>query len=172
MTDASLRIAVAAAALSLGSMLAQAADLDYGRLPADRYSDAYEDPRYRDLYAPEPPRRYSAAPRYEPGYEPGYDRGHPVPPGYVYRNAPPRYGQAECLPREAVRDRLTSEGWRNFQGLDLRGNVARIEARRPNGDLYALNLDRCSGEIVGSRLIERSGARPYAYEDGPRRPTY
>ena len=77
-----------------------------------------------------------------------------------------------CLPREAVRERLSSDGWRQFQHVELRGNIARIDARRPNGDLYALNVDRCSGEIVGSRLIERVGARPYAYEDGPRRPYY
>ena len=172
MTYASLKIAAVAAALTIvtiAPMAARAADLDYGRLPTDRYSDAYEDPRYRDLYAPEPPRRYSATPRYEPDY----GRGPPVPPASVYRDAPPpRYGHAECLPREAVRDRLTRDGWRDFQRLDLRGSVASIEARRPNGDLYALNVDRCSGDIVGSRLIERSEARPYAYEDGPRRPYY
>ncbi len=168
MRQALLIIAAVATALTVGTMAARAADLDYGRLPSDRYSDAYEDPRYRDLYAPEPPRRYSAAPQYEPGY----DRGHPVPPGSVYRDAPPRYGQTGCLPREAVRERLLGEGWRDFQGLGLRGSVARIEARRPNGDRYALNVDRCSGDIVGSRLIERVGARPYAYDDGQRRPYY
>lgn len=167
MTHASLKIAAVAAALTMTTIAARAADLDYGRAPTDRYSEAYEDPRYRDLYAPEPP-RYSATRRYEPEY----GRGHPVPPGYVYGNAAPRYGQAGCLPREAVRERLAGDGWRDFQGLDLRGNVARIEARRPNGDLYTLNVDRCSGDIVGSRLIERAGARPYAYEDGPRRPYY
>ena len=169
MRRTSLKATAFTAAVLAGTFSANAADLDYGRAPADRYSEAYEDPRYRDLYAPEPPRRYSAAPRYEPRYDPGY----PVPPGNVYRDNPAyRYGSSNCLPREAVRERLLSEGWRQFQDVELRGNAARIDARRPNGDLYAHNVDRCSGEIVGSRLIERGGARPYAYEDGPRRPYY
>ena len=163
MMRSSLRRVALAATLTAVSFAAKAADLDYGRMPADRYSEAYEDPRYRDLYAPEPPRR---------AYD-SYDRRHPVPPGYVYRDNPAnRYGSANCLPREAVRERLVSDGWRDFQGFDMRGDTARINARRPNGDLYALNVDRCSGDIVGSRIIERAGAGPYAYEDGPRRSTY
>ena len=181
MKRSTLAAGVFAAALLAGAAGTRAADLDYGRVPTDRYSEAYEDPRYRDLFAPEPPRRYSAAPynqpRYEPGYNQGYNQGynpgHPVPPGNVYRdNAPYRYGQNGCLPREALRERLLSEGWGNFQDLELRGEVARINARRPNGDLYSLKVDRCSGEIVNSRLIQRGGLGPYAYEDGPRRPYY
>ena len=176
MKRATLAAGVFAAALMAGTAGTMAADLDYGRAPTDRYSEAYEDPRYRDLYAPEP-RRYSAAPRYEPRYEPGYAPsyapGHPVPPSSVYRdNAPYRYGQNRCIPREAVRDRLLSEGWGNFQDLELRGDAARINARRPNGDLFSLQVDRCTGQILNSRLIQRGGIGPYAYEDGPRRPYY
>ena len=177
MKRSTLAAGAVAAVLFAGTAGSRAADLDYGRVPTDRYSEAYEDPRYRDLYAPAPPRQYSAAPhyqpRYEPGYDPGYAPGHPVPPGYVYRDNPPqRYGQGGCLPRELVKERLLSEGWGNFQDLELRGEVAHIHARRPNGDLFALKVDRCSGQIVNSRLIARGGLGPYAYEDGPRRPYY
>ena len=173
MKRTTLAAGVFAAAVVAGAAGTRAADLDYGRVPTDRTSEAYEDPRYRDLYAPEPPRRYGTAPYYQPRYQPGYSPGHPVPPGYVYRdNAPYRYGQNGCAPREAIRERLLSEGWGNFQDLELRGDVARINARRPNGDLYSLQVDRCSGEIVNSRLIARGGVGPYAYDDGPRRPNY
>ncbi len=165
MRRTSLAAGAFAAALVAGVSAASAADLDYGRAPTDRYSSAYEDPRYRDLYAPEPPpQRY------------GYAPSHPVPPAYVYRDSPYRYGEADrrgCLPREAIRERLLSEGWRDFRDLDLRGGVARVHARRPNGELYALKVDRCSGEIINTQFIGRGGIGPYAYDDvPPRRPYY
>ena len=46
-----LAAGICAAVVSAGATIARAADLDYGRVP-DRYSGAYEDPRYRDLYGP------------------------------------------------------------------------------------------------------------------------
>ena len=169
MKRTSLAAGVFVAALVAGAVPAFTADLDYGRAPTDRYSSAYEDPRYRDLYADAPPSPH----RY------GYAPAHPVPPAYVYRDEP-RYAEHDshgnrpgCVPRELIKDRLTSEGWRDFQGLDLRGGVARIHARRPNGDLYALKVDRCSGEIIHTHFISRGGIGPYAYEDTrPRRPFY
>lgn len=182
MTASTLAAGVLAVALVAGAGSAIAADLDYGRGPADRHS-AYEDPRYRDIYGPPPvavgpppPRYYSTAPV------------PPVPPAYVYRDreydrydrrdpAFDRYDDdrvaAGCLPREEIRRRLVNEGWREFRDLELRGDVARIRARRPSGDLYALRIDRCSGEVVASELLER-GDGPYAYDDRPRpaRPYY
>lgn len=168
MKRTSLAAGAFAAALVAGVIPAFAADLDYGRAPTDRYSSAYEDPRYRDLYAEPSPPRY------------GYTPVHPVPPAYVYRDNQ-RYAEYDrpgldrhrCLPREILKDRLISEGWRDFQELELRGGVARIHARRPNGDLYALKVDRCSGEIINSHFIGRGGRiGPYAYEDTPQRRPY
>lgn len=156
-----------AAALVAGAVGVQAADLDYGRVPTDRYSSAYEDPRYRDLYAPAP-RPYA--------YEYGAPSPHPVPPGYVYRDNPPyrdyrdygRYAE-HCVPREEAKRRLNNEGWRDFHDLELRHNVAKVRARRPSGDLYDLKIDRCTGEIVHSQLIQRGGYGPYANDRGPGR---
>ena len=74
-----------------------------------------------------------------------------------------------CLPREEIKRRLTREGWRDFQEVELRQNVAKIRARRPSGDLYDLKVDRCSGDILHSQLIERGGYGPYANDHGPRR---
>lgn len=168
--------AALAVALVAGAGAALAADLDYGRVPSDRYSGAYEDPRYRDLYGPET--------RYDQRY---YRPQHPVPvpPANVYREPdhyrpypePRRYSQAEpddwryrggCLPREEIRRRLVEEGWREFHDLELRNGYARVRARRPSGDLYDLKVDRCSGEVVKADVIQRGGYGPYAQDHGPR----
>lgn len=169
-----LTASVLAAALLLGARPVAAADLDYGYGPGpDRYSSAYEDPRYRDLYAPEPPPAYRPAPGpYVAVPPPG-----PVPPGYVYRG-PDRFAEwgpddgrygAGCLPRHEIKRRLVDEGWRDFHDLDVARSVARVKARRPNGELFSLKVDRCSGEVVRADVIERYGPGPYAWRDEPRR---
>lgn len=174
MKPALLSAGVLAAALSVGASQGRAADLDYGPLPSDRYSSAYEDPRYRDIYGSGPTtydQRY-----YQPAPPPG-----PVPPGYVYGNGPgyppPRYAEAYpddrradgCLPRSEIRRRLVNEGWRDFHDLEFRDESAVVRARRPSGDLYRLKVDRCTGDIIKAALIERSNYGPYAYDQGPRR---
>jgi hypothetical protein len=167
-----LSASLLAAALLLGARPVAAADLDYGYGPVpDRYASAYEDPRYRDLYAPAPPPAY----RYQPRpYAPG-----PVPPGYVYRDHAPdrfaewgpgddwRYGPG-CLPRHEIKERLVAEGWRDFYDLEIARSFARVKARRPNGDLFALKVERCNGQVVRADLLERYGAGPYAWQGQPR----
>jgi hypothetical protein len=150
------------AAVAANVPSARAADLDYGQ--PDRYSSPYDDPRYRDLYG-EPP-RYSE--RYE--YK---EHGHkPVPP-YAYKDAdPPRFAEnygynRDCLPRHEIRYRLQSEGWNDFHALEVRPDIALLRARRPNGDTYDLKVDRCTGHVVSTRLIDRYVPGPYAH--GPRR---
>jgi hypothetical protein len=139
---------------------AWAADLDEGP-PPDRYG-AYEDPRYGDVYGrPQPP-------AYLPPRDPRYG-GPAVPPGYVYRDdedddgydyrgrhayAPPHAYHRGCAPREEIRERLLSEGWRDFRDAEERGDFATLIARRPSGRPFALTLDRCSGEIVNVRPLE------------------
>lgn len=176
MTKLTLTAGVLAAALAAGAG-AQAADLDYGRVPTDRYSSAYEDPRYRDLYAPAP-EPYAYEYRYKTVPPPA-----PVPPAYVYRDHPApyrdhrdqRYSQYDepvqngCVPRDEIKRRMISEGWRDFHDLELRQNVAKIRARRPSGDLYDLKVDRCTGEIIHSQILKRGSYGPYASDDSPRR---
>ncbi|MGE0697908.1 MAG: hypothetical protein AB7O57_02315 [Hyphomicrobiaceae bacterium] len=165
-----------AAAVLLGARPLAAADLDYGYVPPpDRYASAYEDPRYRDLYAPEPSRGY----RYEPRpYVAVPPPPAPVPPGYVYRQHDrfAEWGPGEnwryaegCLPRHAIKRRLVDEGWRDFHDLDVAHNIARVKARRPNGDLFELKVDRCNGEVVRADLLDRYGPGPYAWRGDQRR---
>ena len=153
----------------------RAADLDDGP-PPDRYGSAYDDPRYADIY------RYPKGPEYGvPRYAP---RPYvvPVPRERVYRDddddyvrpPPRRYSYVDpappyaghCLPREVIRHRLADRGWHDFHAAELRGEVALVHARRPSGRLFALKVDRCSGDVLSASPLEgRFG--PYAH--GPRR---
>lgn len=176
-----------AAAFTTG---ARAADLDEGP-PPDRYGSAYDDPRYADIYKyPKGPQVYGVPP---PGV---YGRPYAGPPPYagpiprerVYREeedydrgyapGPRRYSYAEpgaapyagrCAPREVVKERLYSEGWRDFHDGDVRGNIATIHARRPSGRLFVLTLDRCSGDVVRAEPLEGRPFGPYAYGGAPPR---
>lgn len=189
------KLALAAAGLlcALAPVAASAADLYDGRGPSDRRAYVYEDPRYADIYREprraetpppppgyrpvppppspyayrvEPPRyvdppRYSEAPRYAP------------PPRYVepHRHAEPeaRYARPEhCTDKEEIRSRLIEGGWRDFHDPQVRGPAAFIKARRANGDLYELRVDRCTGEVTFAQFLERGREYgPYAYDDLP-----
>ncbi len=179
MTRTTVAALAVAAALGAATSGTRAADLDYGRMPLDRYSSAYEDPRYRDLYGhdDEPPREHYRRPFYA-------DRA-PIPPAEVYPrervhgHAPHhrrnwRHADA-CVPHAVIRDRLEYEGWRDFRDIGLTNGLARLQARRPNGDLYALKIDRCTGEIIASRMLRRHEHVPYAWDNRrgpPQRPYY
>ena len=159
-----------------------AADLDEGP-PPDRYG-AYEDPRYTDMYArPQPPPAYLPPPRYAPAVPPGYvhrdygddyDRNRDYADDYDrddYRrpyaySTPPDYGRA-CTPREVIRERLLREGWHHFRDAEERGEFATIIARRPDGQPFALTVDRCSGEIVNARPLGEHGHFAYGPRDRP-----
>lgn len=152
--------AATAAALGLAAAVpANAADLDHGYPPGS----AYDDRRYSDIYrhpAPQPP----PPPRYS---EPYY-ASPPTPPPYAYREPqhyapPPPYRNegriaGNCLPRHVIRDRLESRGWHDFHDPQVDGNVAHIRARRPNGNLFDLTVDRCSGEVLQAQLIDQRSA--------------
>ena len=172
-----LATAALAALIGTGAIAAQAADLDYRSIPRERYGSAYDDPRYADIYGP------SHTPRYEPYAERHGDRYAervPIPREPVYRDRydegreryaevlPPNYGHRPgCLPRDQIRHQLQREGWSGFFGAEARGDLAAIKARRPDGRVYALRVDRCTGDVVDARPLSPQGYGPYA--DAPRR---
>lgn len=129
-----MRKFVLAALLAASAVVATpviAADLGYR-------DQAYEDPRYSDIYR------------------------HPPPPPPAYRHEQ-RFGGYDgrrdgCTPREQVRDRLEARGWQDFHDPQPMGNVVHIRARRPNGRLFDLTLDRCSGEVLNAEVIDRRAA--------------
>lgn len=166
-----LLAAVAVGSLAASAPAALAADLNYYD-PPQRYGSAYDDPRYADLYGHSPPppipeRRYYGEPY---GYgavpipkEPVY-RDYPPPPRYG--EAPPRYrtyaARPGCAPKDEVRFRLEQDGWTDFHGAEaINGNTGYVKARRRNGRLFVLTIDRCSGDLIEARPLEPRGL-PYA----------
>jgi hypothetical protein len=161
-----------------------------------RYGDIYQhpapQPRYAEPRHVEPPvaePRYVDPPRYaEPRYDAPrkyYDDEPAVPHkryGYLEPMNPPRYDYSRnerqdyrngsgCVPHGEIKRSLINEGWGDFRDLEFRGDVAKVQARRPNGQLYVLKVDRCSGEIVNSRPLNE-GNGSYGYADRYSRSTY
>lgn len=176
----SIRAGFAAIVAALAASSAQtvlAADLPY---PDGRYGQAYEDPRYGDIYGIPPPAH--AAPAYPPAYAvpPPVASREPYPPyrdprGYLREMPPPavfdprapqrwngnQYGAA-CLPRHVVRLELERQGWFELQELERRNDVVLVRARQPNGRWFDLTVDRCDGSILEARVLERRAA---GYDD-------
>ena len=166
-------ISLALGASAMLGFSASAFAADIGDRYEPRAAQPYDDPRYGDVYRHPPPPRY-AEPRYEePRYQsPPRESWEPREPrnrhGYLAPMNPPyasyhddRY-DPRCVPRAEIKRGLVNDGWRDFHELEFQGHLALINARRPNGQLYALKIDRCSGEIVRARPLEE---RPYAYRD-------
>lgn len=171
---------LAAVALTGFAGLAGAADLDYST------KDSNLEPYAPYYYHRDVPRQGQY---YEEKYEERrYSEPRPVaPPPYVekysYRDGPAdrtsrhegtrdsRYDQRACLSKGDIRYRLKEHGWQEFQDLDFRGDTAVVNARRPDGMLYKLEVDRCSGVIIQARLLDegrgwRQGSAPrpgYSY---------
>jgi hypothetical protein len=75
---------------------------------------------------------------------------------------------AGCLPRHAIRERLRDDGWRDIEKIDTRGDAVIVTAERPNGKVYDLKVDRCSGDIIDSRVSRgevHGEYRPTRYRD-------
>ena len=166
---------------------AQAADLYDGPPPPSRYGSAYEDPRYADIYrypgpgpapyAVPPPRPYVGPyagppiPR-EPVYRDddyGRDRGYYDGPRRYSHVDPRRPYAGHCVPRELVKEQLLRQGWHDFHDGNVQGGIATVHARRPSGRLFALAIDRCTGEIVSAEPLEPRRFGPYAYGPPPPR---
>jgi len=154
-------VPLAAAAWLAGAPVAPAADL-YGYDESYRRGSPYEDPRYSDIYKQPVPPRYAAPygpPRTPGGYlepfsGPRYGEGRPYPDYSYYNDG--------CVPRHEVKNRLLGQGWHAFTDLELRGEVAFVRARRPNGRIFELQVDRCSGAIIEARPADGYPG-PYAW---------
>jgi hypothetical protein len=150
---------------------ANAADMDPYYVP--KRGSPYDDPRYGDIYRHPPPPSRHAEPRYyeppPPPYIPrdryGYLEPMPRIPGFREH----RYAEREmrCLPRHEIKRMLHERGWHEFQEVELSGEVAFLNARRASGNLYELRIDRCTGEVIGSRFIAGPSDRPYAWRERP-----
>ena len=172
-----------AAVLSLFLTSASGADLggpadDYGMtVPHVRSDMAYEG------YAPvglrhkirRPSYGASSPGDYGNGY-PGYVQDDPMnysrigepsdvyPPDSADLNEPlpPRPGH--CLAALQIQNLLMRQGWRDFSGPQNGVDVVGLTARRPNGLTYRLKLDRCTGILIQSYLLDQPD-RQRTYSD-------
>jgi hypothetical protein len=161
---ASTLFATVAMAAAAAVSPASAADIyDRGRVTS------YEDPRYADIYThPEPPRPLGPPRReYLAPMPPQYFEGHRFDGPRRHSSAP----GGNCASHHEIRRDLTEQGWSEFTDIELRGASALIEARRPNGNLYQLKIDRCSGEIQNAQRLGDQ-RRPYAWREREGRRTF
>lgn len=184
----SLTAGVIAAALSIaGATAAGAADIFRPDDPALSESP-YDDPRYADIYKdPEPPLppRYGPPSDYERYEEPAYEGPRrwnrygegeylaPIPRRPSFDDYRPRRALARpgCVPRHEVRHELIRDGWSELHDVEIRNQFVFMTARRPNGLLYRLKVDRCDGQIVRARRIEH-GEDAYAWRRREIYPSY
>jgi hypothetical protein len=168
--------AAAVAAMSLaGAATALAADLGDSPYNDPRYGETYREPApvpqysqpYPDAYRPpyggyrdERPRQGYLAPMPGP---PAYGRGYPDQ-GY------PRYAE-RCVPRELIREQLRRQGWRSFEDIDAEDRFVFVRAQDWSGNVFDLRLDRCSGRVLQTRLVEREPA-DYAWRTRRGYPSY
>jgi hypothetical protein len=75
------------------------------------------------------------------------------------------FAEGQCLPKREIGVRLESRGWTGIEVIERGGPVARLRAGRPNGSLYDLSIDTCTGQIVDARIVP-----PPSYAYAPPRP--
>jgi len=74
-----------------------------------------------------------------------------------YTDTPP------CLSTDQALARLTSQGWQEFHAeVVLDESVSKLRARRTDGQLYELTVNRCSAWVLDARPVV-ANYRTYAY---------
>lgn len=152
-----------AAALLAGLTLsapAQAADLGYDEngIPYETVGQSYGEEDYPvpsasvdDSYIEPSTPSSDAYLDEDQGYQPTYKR-------HKRRHA------SECLSRRGLRANLINQGWRKLRGIAADPDVIGLTASRPNGLVYRLKLDRCTGVIIAAYLVDQGGNNGgYAY---------
>ena len=133
------------------------ADPRYPPYTKPRYEEPYGEPRYAEpRYAEprdEPSYRWSRN-RREWGGRSEYLEPMPYPPRFAEHYAGNGHDPAACVPSHEIRRELNRDGWSDFRELELRDDAAIVMARRPNGQVYRLKIDRCSGQILRARPLQ------------------
>ena len=175
------RAGVMAAALVGSAGFALAADLDYSTKDSnlEPYAPYYyhrDQPRQGQYEERRTEERRYVEPRVvePPPYVDRYGYRDSGPPSRFSRydeTAPPRdgsrYDQRGCLSQGEIRYRLKEHGWNEFQDVEFRGDTAAVNARRPDGMQYRLEVDRCSGVIVNARLLDDGRSWRQGSRNGP-----
>ena len=141
---------------------------DYSPYSDPRYGQIYGDPRYR---APPVAEHYDRQRRFyehrkryvtQPRSYHSYKDGPVLTEPRRYSERPLRYERYDyrCTPRRLIRKRLARQGWCDFAPVRMRPHVAIVDARR-DGRSYRLRIDRCSGQILRARVLNRHRHRHF-----------
>lgn len=133
----------------------------YGEPPAD---ELYEAPHDLDAEPPYPgPKRYARPHDKRPYGWSGKDRWRgehlePLPQAPDLGDYHPRKAHLApgCLSHQELHRELIRDGWSDFHDFSVSGKSALVNARRPNGTLYRLEVDRCAGEVESASRIDGS----------------
>ena len=168
-----------AALVGLSAGTVMAADL-YGGAAVSRSGSPYDDPRYSAIYGNRLSESDVARLSRRNGDRFGgrrYDysssdssssvaeaRMCDRPQRDVYRSSrtygstePPGYAN-RCLQKSAIRQHLRDDGWFAFEIIRVEPDYAILQAHKDDGARYQIRVDRCSGDILGARLLDRSYA--------------
>ena len=80
--------------------------------------------------------------------------------------------RAGCPTKDEISRGLERDGWSGFNNPRvLDRDTATVDARRPNGRPFQLELDRCTGEILAARQLDqrRFSDDQRRYDDAPSR---
>lgn len=146
---------------------------EYAEPPDDPYYGRHGprlrlDERYRQVEPGlEPPGRWSRHRAWRGEYL------EPLPHAPRFEELRPRRAAAlpGCIPRHEIRRELVRDGWSDLHDLEFGHEVAFVTARRPNGRLYRLEIERCAGDIVRATRIE-ADTDEYAWRRRERYPAY
>ena len=85
------------------------------------------------------------------------------------RSAPALCRRGTACRARWSRTSCCARGWHDFHDGNVQGDIATVHARRPSGRLFALAIDRCTGEIVSAEPLEPRRFGPFADGPPPRR---
>lgn len=151
-----------AAAIAAGLALvmpAQAADLGYDEngIPYETVGQSYEE----DYPVPSADVDDSYIEPGQPAAEAYFDEDNGYAPTYKKHK---RRHAGDCLTRRGLKANLINQGWRDLRGIAADPDVVGLTAARPNGLVYRLKIDRCSGVILAAYLLDQGGNGSYAYD--------
>lgn len=128
-----------------------------------RHADVYGDDIYEPPHRGHEPERYTynnpqTHPPYRGSLKDGYGRDFGEERRWKHR----RFAHRDhvCIPKRRIRRMLRRAGWRGFRNGRVRGPIGTVEARRRGTrELYELRVDRCTGEVISARFIDRPHRR-------------
>ena len=164
--------------LTGGALAADLSDNSYGMqvpyVQSDMGDTGYQPAAHRRRYLAPPPVYLDNGDGQPQDFTQGY--AQPLYPDqqqqdvYIQEPLPPQ-PNGRCLQGRQIENLLGRQGWREFSNPQRGVDVVGLTARRPNGLTYRLKLDRCTGVIIQTYLLDQP-QRQQAYAPDGQTPGY